>query len=58
MRQHHIAGDKLFVDYSGKRLPINDPLTSEVRLAEIFVAGLGASNYTFSEATWSQTLPD
>jgi transposase len=58
MRQHHVAGDKLFVDYSGKRLPINDPLTGEVRLAEIFVAVLGASNYTFAEATWSQTLPD
>lgn len=58
MRQHHVAGDKVFVDYSGKRLPINDPLTGEVRLAEIFVAVLGASNYTFAEATWSQTLPD
>jgi transposase len=58
MRQHHVAGDKLFVDYSGKRLLINDPLTGEVRLAEIFVAVLGASNSTFVEATWSQTLPD
>lgn len=48
----------MFVDYSGKRLAIRDPLTGEVRLAEIFVAVLGASNYTFAEATWSQTLPD
>jgi len=58
MRQHHVAGDKLFVDYSGKRLEISDPLTGEIRMAEIFVAVLGASNYTFAEVTWSQTLPD
>jgi len=58
MRQHHVAGDKLFVDYSGKRQEICDPLTGEVRMAEIFVAVLGASNYTFAEVTWSQTLPD
>jgi transposase len=58
MRQHHVAGDKLFVDYSGKRLGISDPATGEIRMAEIFVAVLGASNYTFAEVTWSQTLPD
>ena len=58
MRQHHVAGDKLFVDYSGKRLGIVNPATGEVRMAEIFVAVLGASNYTFAELTWSQTLPD
>lgn len=58
MRQHHVAGDKLFVDYSGKKQEICDPLTGEVRMAEIFVAVLGASNYTFAEVTWSQTLPD
>jgi transposase len=58
MRQHHVAGDKLFVDYSGKRLGIADPATGVVRMAEIFVAVLGASNYTFAEATWTQTLPD
>jgi transposase len=58
MRQHHVAGDKLFVDYSGKRQEIHDPLTGEVRMAEIFVAVLGASNYTYAEVTWSQALPD
>lgn len=58
MRQHHVAGEKLFVDYSGKRLGITDPATGEIRMAEIFVAVLGASNYTFAEATWSQALPD
>lgn len=58
MRQHHVAGDKLFVDYSGKRLGITDPVTGEIRLAEIFVAVLGASNYTYAELTWTQTLPD
>jgi transposase len=58
MRQHHVAGDKLFVDYSGKRLEITNPLTGEIRMAEIFVAVLGASNYTYAEVTWSKTLPD
>jgi len=58
MRQTHVAGHKAFVDYSGKRVPIVDPLTGEVRMAEIFVAVLGASNLTYAEATWTQTLPD
>jgi len=58
MRQHHVAGDKVFVDYSGKRLEITDPVTGQSRWAEIFVAVLGASNYTFVDVTWSQTLPD
>jgi transposase len=58
MRQHHAAGDKLFVDYSGKKVPIVDPATGLVREAEIFVAVLGASSLTYAEATWTQTLPD
>lgn len=58
MRQHHVAGDKLFVDYSGKKIPIVDPTTGEVHDAEIFVGVLGASNYTYAEATYTQQLPD
>jgi transposase len=58
MRQEHRAGDKVFVDYSGKKLAIIDPATGTVREAEIFVAVLGASSFTYAEATWSQTLPD
>lgn len=58
MRQHHVAGDKLFVDYSGKKIGIVDAATGEVRDAEIFVAVLGASNFTYAEATFTQTLPD
>jgi transposase len=58
MRQHHAAGDKLFVDYSGKKIPIVNAVTGEVREAEIFVAVLGASNFTYAEATFTQTLPD
>ncbi|MGZ5234608.1 MAG: IS21 family transposase, partial [Burkholderiales bacterium] len=58
MRQHHVAGDKVFVDYSGKKIGIADPVTGEIRKAEIFVAVLGASSYTYAEATWTQTLPD
>jgi hypothetical protein len=58
MRQVHQAGDKLFVDYAGQTVPIIDGETGEIKRAQIFVAGLGASNYTFCEATWSQGLPD
>ena len=58
MRQHHVAGDKLFVDYSGKKIPIVDPRSGEVREAEIFVGVMGASSYTYAEATWTQSLQD
>lgn len=58
MRQQHLAGDKLFVDYAGQTVGITDRRTGELRQAQIFVAVLGASNYTFAEATWSQQLPD
>src|SRR5215467_10835273 len=58
MRQHHVAGDKVFVDYSGKKIAIVNPATGEVREAEIFIAVLGASNYTYAQASWTQTLPD
>ena len=58
MRQHHVAGDKLFVDYSGKKVPIVDPRTGEVSEAEIFIGVLGASSYTYAEASWSQALAD
>ncbi len=58
MRQTHRAGEKLFVDYAGQSVAVIDRTTGEVRNAQIFVAVLGASNYTFAEATWSQALPD
>ena len=55
MRQIHIAGDKLFVDYAGATVPIVDPVTGEITRAQIFVATLGASNYTYACATPRQT---
>ncbi|MBS3025623.1 IS21 family transposase [Acidiphilium multivorum] len=58
MRQDHRAGDKVFVDYSGKRIGIVDRASGEVRQAEIFVGVLGASSFTYAEASWTQTLPD
>lgn len=58
MRQTHVAGEKCFVDYCGPTVPVVDAATGEVRQAQIFVAVLGASNYTYAEATWSQALPD
>jgi len=59
MRQTHVGGDKLFVDYAGDTVPvIVDRLTGETRPAQIFVAALGASNFTYAEATWTQGLSD
>jgi len=58
MRQDHRAGERLFVDYAGQTVPVVDASTGEIREAQIFVAVLGASNYTYAEATWSQALPD
>ena len=58
MRQTHKAGDKVFIDYSGVTMDIIDPETNDIKSAEIFVGVLGASKYTFAEATWSQQLPD
>jgi transposase len=58
MRQHHRAGEKCFVDYCGPSVPIIDPHTGEICTAQVFVAVLGASNYTYAEATWSQSRPD
>ena len=51
MRQTHSGGDKLFVDYADDRAPVViDRLTGEIREAWIFVAVLGASNFTYAEA--------
>ena len=58
MRQDHRAGEKLFVDYAGQTVPVIDRTTGEIHEAQVFVAVMGASNYTYAEATWSQTLPD
>jgi transposase len=58
LRQHYVAGEKLLVDYAGPTVPVVDRATGEVRQAQIFVAVLGASNYTYVEATWTQSLPD
>jgi transposase len=58
MRQVHRAGEKLFVDYAGKNPTIIDATTGEVVAVELFVAVLGASNYTYAEATRTQQVPD
>ena len=66
MRQHHFAGERAFVDYAGDTLEIIDKATGEVRVAQVFVGVLGASNYTpdrvrgrlYAEATWTQGLAD
>jgi transposase len=58
LRHEHKAGEKLFVDYAGDTIPVHDPQGGPERPASIFVAVLGASNYTYAEATWSQGLED
>ena len=58
MRQAHVVGEKLFVDYAGATMEVIDGLTGEIRTAQVFVATLGASSYTYAEATWTQALPD
>jgi len=58
MRQVHLAGERLFIDYAGHTLPIVNELTGEVTRAQIYVAVLGASNYTFACATATQTAED
>jgi transposase len=58
LRQTHLAGEKLFVDYAGPTAAVVDASTGEIKPAQIFVAVWGASNFTYAEATWTQALPD
>lgn len=59
MRQSHAAGDKLFVDYARDGVPVViDRLTGERRAAQIFAAVLGASSFTYAQATWTQGPAD
>ena len=58
MRLDHKAGEKMFVDYCGQTISVIDPITGEIQEAEIFVAVLGASSYTYVEAQWHQDLPN
>ena len=57
MRQTHVAGEKLFVDFAGDTVPVTDPVTGDARQAHVFVAALGASNYTYAEARWRKGWP-
>lgn len=56
MRQTHVAREKLFVNYAGGTMPVFDGATGAERPAHVFVAVLGASNYTYAEARWSEGL--
>ena len=58
MRQVHVGGEKLFVDYAGQTVPIVDPASGEITAAQIFVATFGASNYTYACATARQTTAE
>ena len=54
----HVAGEKLFVDFAGVTIEVFDAASGQVRVAHIFIAALGASNYTYAEARWSEGLLD
>jgi len=58
MRQTHVGGEKVFVDYAGDTIDLIDPVTGEVQAAKLFVAAMGASNYTYAEAVASEGLED
>src|SRR6516225_6490565 len=58
MRQVHPAGERMFVDYAGQTVELIDGRSGEIRQAQIFVAVMGASSYTYAEASWTQSLPD
>jgi transposase len=58
LRQVHTAGERVFVDFAGHTMEVIDEATGELRQAEVFVAVLGASSYTYAQATWTQSLPD
>jgi len=58
MRQCHVAGEKLFVDYCGQTASLTDPKTGVVKPVQVFVAVMGASSYTYAEATLTQSLSD
>jgi transposase len=58
MRQCHIPGEKLFVDYCGQTAQLTDPKTGVITQVQVFVCVMGASSYTYAEATMTQSLPD
>ncbi len=58
MHFEHRAGEKVFIDYAGKKLHVTDPHTGEYFPVEVFVATLGCSQYTYAEASFSQKKPD
>lgn len=57
MRQNHIAGEKMFIDFSGLTIPYTNQRTGEIKKAEVFLAVLGGSSYTFAYAVENQTIP-
>ena len=57
-RHHYVGGEQCQVDYCGPTVPVQCPETGQIKRANVFVGVLCASNYTYAEATWTQSLPD
>ncbi|MGH9647420.1 MAG: IS21 family transposase [Bryobacteraceae bacterium] len=56
LRQERKAGEKMFVDWAGATIPVYDRLTGQAWPAALFVAALGASSYSWAEATRDQQM--
>ncbi|MCZ0963310.1 hypothetical protein [Paracoccus benzoatiresistens] len=58
MRQTHVGGEKVFVDFAGDTIAVTGPESGEVRAMKLFIPAMGASNYAYAEAAATEGLED